>query len=182
MNTIPTAPLSPPLFEYSSNPLSCLSTLKRLQDHKQKFSKLIVLQTPPYLPLKEAPYMGPSQDSQDSEEFSGKLLHHSLKQPREVKIKINLKKLEPEKIVRSQRNMRILTRASSPISRSVVPSQETKIKFHIVPSFPNSNTSVTDPFSPRDIYCLLACLVTWLGILPAWDMQAVGSFLWPPWE
>ena len=55
--------------------------------------------------------------------------------------------------------MRILTRVNFPRSLSVAPSRERKIKFHVVPSFPNPDPLVIDPFSPGDSYCLLAFLI-----------------------
>ena len=42
---------------------------------------------------------------------------------------------------------------------AITPSQERKRKFHIALSFPDPDPLVFDSFSPRDIYCVLACLV-----------------------
>ena len=53
----------------------------------------MALQTAPYLPLKEGPQRSASQDGRDSEGFSGKRLHYSLKQLRQTKIKMNEKQL-----------------------------------------------------------------------------------------
>ena len=104
--------------------------MKRSQDHKQKLSKLTALQTPPHVyPWRRTPINAPPRVDR-TQDFSSKLLHYSLKQPREAKIKINLKNwsLKPTKYENSYQ---------SQLSHvSVVHSQIKKIKFHIVPSFP----------------------------------------------
>ena len=47
-----------------------------------------------------------------------------------------------------------------PNGLSVMPSQQkNETKFHIVPYFPSPDLLVIDPFSPRDSYYLLACLI-----------------------
>lgn len=57
------------------------------------------------------------------------------------------------------------------------PSPEKKIKFHIVPSFPNPGQFIIDTLSPRDNNDFLAFILqTWLGFLPAWDVQVVSPF------
>ena len=66
--------------------------------------------------------------------------------------------------------VRILTKVSFLSSLSVVPGQNRKLKFHTVPSFPNSDCQVKkeviNPFSPQDSYYLLVYLIcvlrTWL--------------------
>ena len=64
-----------------------------------------------------------------------------------------------------------------------MPSQERKVKFHIVPLFQNSNSYgfgfgislVVNSFSPRGSYfpliCLFCVLRTQLSFLAAWDTQ-----------
>lgn len=60
---------------------------------------------------------------------------------------------------RSQWRVRILTRISSPQSLSVVPSQERKIKFHVVPPFPNPDRLVINPFLLGTAITIFLCLV-----------------------
>ena len=80
-------------------------------------------------------------------------------------------------------NGRILTKVSCLRSLSVVPAQEGKVKFPIVPSFPNSDWKekilVIDPFSPTDSYCLIAVslhvLRTWLSSCHLWGAQKYGQ-------
>ena len=62
------------------------------------------------------------------------------------------------------------------------PSRKREIKFHIVPSFPNPDQLVIDPFFPGDSYCLLICLIfhpknlTWLSA--CLEHTVVSSFFW----
>ena len=65
----------------------------------------------------------------------------------------------------------------------VMSSQERKIKFCIVPPFPNSDPLVIDAFSLKDSYGLLACLILpclskgWLGFPPGWGGAGCWFFL-----
>ena len=63
---------------------------------------------------------------------------------------------------------------------------ERKIKFHIVPFFPNPGPLVIDSFSSRDSYCLLSCIILYPERL-AWLSACLGhvgcqffllAFLW----
>lgn len=70
------------------------------------------------------------------------------------------------------------------LNLSVVPSWNRKIKFHVVTSVSNpdpldlnvSFSGIATGFLLASIYVLSI----WLGFLPAWDMQVVGSFFWLP--
>jgi len=68
------------------------------------------------------------------------------------------------KLAKARKKVRILTKVSFLSSLSVVPGQNRKVKFHIVPSFPNSDCQgkkkeVINPFSPKDSYYLLVYLI-----------------------
>lgn len=153
--------------------LNCLSTLKRLQDCKQKSAKLVTLETPPYLPSMKYPNVGLSQVWWDSEGHSRKLLPViPLNSQGKTKIKVNgkpcqlpvdtwaifskLNSLMPE--LTPGKNCQKSAKGETPYQHqfsqtSVVPGHERKVKLHIVPFFPNPDPLLIGPCSPTDSYC-----------------------------
>lgn len=76
----------------------------------------------------------------------------------------------------------ILSGVSSTQSLSEVHSQEKKIKFNFVASFPIPDPLVTDPFLPRDTNTFLFVLFyvprTWLVFLPSWGIKVIISCIY----
>ena len=68
-----------------------------------------------------------------------------------------------------------------------MPSEEKKVKFQIILSFPSEDCEFGSRIlndcgysPPRESYCFLVCLVAcpgdWLDFLPAWDTLAVSFY------
>ena len=135
----------------------------------------------PYRPLPEL--MG----LQDSKGFPGKVLSYAIFLNSQGKLKLkwirnqSLQRGFLEKLAEASWRVRILTTISW---ISVMLSWERKVKFHVVPFFPNPDLLVIDASSPRDNYCLLVCLVLCPKSL-AWLSPCLGqagywffSYLW----
>lgn len=141
---------SPPLNTHFGNPVSELFFQFRLHDHKQESTKLMTLQTAPYGPLLELMKLW---------NFLVNYYIFPLSSQREDFIGTRACRGGLGKTGRSQKRVKILSGRSSSESLCVVLSQERKMKFHAMPSFPNPDPLLNDPFSPCDNYCLFAHLV-----------------------
>lgn len=144
--------------------------MKRLQDHKQKSPNKWPYKHPHIYPQRRAPSWASLRVDKTLRDFLVIPLNSQWEtkiNEKPCQIQVDIKgtlfnihseayRCNPGKIVRSWQRMRILARITSP--EHVSSAQLRKVKFNVIPSFPNPDPLVINPSSPRDSYCLLVCL------------------------